>query len=82
MTAKKHASADTAMPSTFAERMSALEAIVQQMESGNLPLEQALAAYGQGAALLQACQADLQQAEQTVLMLNQQQVLTPFNLQE
>lgn len=78
MTAKKQTGEHTQTHGSFAERMSALEAIVQQMESGSLPLEQALTAYAQGSALLQACQADLQRAEQTVLILNQQQ-LTPFN---
>lgn len=79
MTAKKQSSAETAVPGTFAERMAALENIVHAMEAGNLPLEQALAAYAQGTSLLQACQAELQQAEQTVMLLNQQQQLTPFN---
>lgn len=82
MTAKKQTLAENNMPETFAERMSALESIVQSMETGNLPLEQALAAYAQGTQLLQVCQADLQQAEQTVLMLNQQQQLVPLNPEE
>lgn len=81
MTAKKPTPAANPMPATFAERMAALESIVHQMESDNLPLEQALSAYAEGTALLQACQAELQQAEQTVLILNQQQQLTPFSLE-
>ena len=63
---------------TFAERIAALETIVKNMESGELPLEAALNAYTEGMQLLQACQESLQQAEQTVLILNQQQQLTPF----
>jgi exodeoxyribonuclease VII small subunit len=63
---------------TFAERLAALESIVKNMESGELPLEAALTAYTEGMQLLQACQASLQQAEQTVMILNQQQQLTPF----
>lgn len=62
---------------TFAERLAALDTIVRSMESGELPLEAALTAYTEGTQLLQACQDSLQQAEQTVMILNQQQ-LTPF----
>jgi exodeoxyribonuclease VII small subunit len=62
---------------TFAERLAALDIIVRSMESGELPLETALIAYTEGMQLLQACQESLQQAEQTVMILNQQQ-LTPF----
>lgn len=65
-------------PQTFAERMAALESIVKRMESGELPLEAALSAYSEGMQLLQSCQAALQEAEQTVLLLNQQQQLVPF----
>ena len=63
---------------TFAERLAALDTIVRSMESGELPLEAALTAYTEGMQLLQACQDSLQQAEQTVMILNQQQQLTPF----
>jgi exodeoxyribonuclease VII small subunit len=63
---------------SFAERLAALESIVKNMESGELPLEAALTAYTEGMQLLQACQTSLQQAEQTVMILNQQQQLTPF----
>lgn len=63
---------------SFAERLAALESIVKNMESGQLPLEAALTAYTEGMQLLQACQTSLQQAEQTVMILNQQQQLTPF----
>ncbi|MFQ6404276.1 exodeoxyribonuclease VII small subunit [Methylophilus sp. 'Pure River'] len=63
---------------TFAERLAALESIVKNMESGELPLEAALTAYTEGMQLLQVCQESLQQAEQTVMILNQQQQLTPF----
>ncbi|TXI45286.1 exodeoxyribonuclease VII small subunit [Methylophilus sp.] len=63
---------------SFAERLAALESIVKNMESGELPLEAALTAYTEGMQLLQACQTSLQQAEQTVMILNQQQQLIPF----
>lgn len=82
MTTNNHArSAETSEPS-FAARLAALEQIVKQMESGELPLEAALSAYAQGAHLLAGCQASLQQAEQAVLLVNQQQQLVPFDPQE
>lgn len=74
---KKTPSAVSDQPS-FAERLAALETIVKRMESGELPLEASLAAYTEGMQLLQACQTSLEQAEQTVMLLNQQQQLTPF----
>ncbi|MFM9834544.1 MAG: exodeoxyribonuclease VII small subunit [Methylophilaceae bacterium] len=56
-----------------------LEAIVSQMESGNLPLEQSLSAYKRGAELLQRCQTLLQDVEQQVHILNDANQLSQFN---
>ncbi|MFM9835697.1 MAG: exodeoxyribonuclease VII small subunit [Methylophilaceae bacterium] len=56
-----------------------LEAIVSQMESGNLPLEQSLNAYRRGAELLQRCQTLLQDVEQQVHILNDANQLSQFN---
>jgi exodeoxyribonuclease VII small subunit len=77
MSASKKSPSAVSDQQTFAERLAALDNIVRSMESGELPLEAALTAYTEGMQLLQACQESLQQAEQTVLILNQQQ-LTPF----
>jgi exodeoxyribonuclease VII small subunit len=78
MSASKKSPSTVNDQQTFAERLAALESIVKNMESGELPLEAALTAYTEGMQLLQVCQESLQQAEQTVLILNQQQQLTPF----
>jgi len=78
MSASKKSPSTVNDQQTFAERLAALESIVKSMESGELPLEAALTAYTEGMQLLQVCQESLQQAEQTVLVLNQQQQLTPF----
>lgn len=78
MSDSKNASPASSDSQTFAQRIAALETIVRNMESGELPLEAALTAYAEGTQLLQACQASLQQAEQTVMILNQQQQLSPF----
>ena len=45
------------------------EAIVQEMESGKLPLEEALARYQRGVGLLRFCQGTLADAEQRVKVL-------------
>lgn len=77
MSASKKSPSAVSDQKTFAERLAALDNIVRSMESGELPLEAALTAYTEGMQLLQACLESLQQAEQTVMILNQQQ-LTPF----
>ena len=56
-------------PRTFEAAVSELEAIVQEMESGNLPLEDTLARYQRGVTLLRHCQSTLSAAEQRVKVL-------------
>ncbi len=51
--------------------MEELEALVNRMESGELSLEQSLAAYKRGAYLLQLCQSALQDAQQQVKILEE-----------
>ena len=46
-----------------------LEALVTRMESGDLPLEQALKEFERGVKLTRQCQAALQEAEQKVEIL-------------
>ena len=54
---------------SFEAALAELETIVTKMESGELPLEQSLAAYKRGAQLLQFCQSALQDAQQQVQIL-------------
>jgi exodeoxyribonuclease VII small subunit len=56
-------------PKSFEAAVSELESIVQEMESGNLPLEDALARYQRGVTLLRHCQTTLSAAEQRVKVL-------------
>jgi len=49
--------------------MAELETIVARMESGELTLEQSLAAYKRGATLLHYCQSALKDAQQQVKVL-------------
>jgi exodeoxyribonuclease VII small subunit len=53
----------------FGEALAELEAIVAELESGRLELEEALDSYQRGVALLEACRARLEDAEQRVTVL-------------
>lgn len=68
---------NTELPSDFEQALAALEQIVTQMESGDLPLEQSLVAYEQGVKLAQVCQQRLDQVEQQVHVL-QGQLMRPL----
>ena len=54
---------------TFESALSELEKIVEAMEAGQLPLDEAIAAYKRGAELLQFCQGALKLASQQVKLL-------------
>lgn len=56
-------------PKSFEAAVSELESIVQEMESGELPLEDALARYQRGMNLLRHCQTTLSDAERRVKVL-------------
>ncbi len=56
-------------PASFEAALAELEALVERMEGGELPLKEALAAYKRGAELLQFCQGALKEAQQDVLVL-------------
>ena len=51
---------------TFEESLNALEEIVQRLERGDVPLEEALAAFQEGMALSKHCQDTLEKAENTL----------------
>ena len=56
---------------TFEAAVSELETIVGQMESKQLPLQNTLAAFKRGTALLQHCQKTLTEVEQQVRILSE-----------
>ena len=66
-----------ALPQDFETALAQLEALVGQMESGSLPLDQSLAAYQKGVELARICQRRLDQAEQQVKVL-QGNLLKPY----
>ncbi len=53
----------------FETALAELEAIVSRMEGGQLDLEASIAAYQRGVALMQHCQAQLNQAETQIRIL-------------
>jgi len=62
----------------FEAAIAELEKIVASMESGQLSLEESLAAYRRGAELVKLCQRQLQDAEQQVRILTESGELAPF----
>ena len=53
----------------FEKSMERLEKIVEDLEAGNLPLDEALKRYEEGVKLSRACQKKLSQAEQKIEVL-------------
>lgn len=51
---------------TFEESLNALEEIVQRLERGDVPLEEALVNFQEGMALSKQCQDTLEKAEKTL----------------
>ena len=53
----------------FEQALAELEAVVERLEHGELPLEEALTQFERGIALARSCQDALKQAEQKVEIL-------------
>jgi exodeoxyribonuclease VII small subunit len=53
----------------FEKALEELEALVARMEDGKLPLEESLAAYQRGAALLRHCEGKLSAAQARISVL-------------
>lgn len=66
-----------ALPEDFETALAQLEALVERMESGDLGLDESIAAYERGAALARVCQQRLDAAEHQVSVL-QGNLLKPF----
>lgn len=56
---------------TFEENLQALEAIVNKLENGDVPLEDAVAAFQQGMLLSKELQKTLESAEKTLVKVMQ-----------
>jgi exodeoxyribonuclease VII small subunit len=70
---------------SFEVGLERLEAIVDQLEQGELPLEEALTAFEQGVRLTQQCASQLDSAERRIDELTRESgewVARPFEAQE
>jgi exodeoxyribonuclease VII small subunit len=64
----------------FEQALSELERIVHQMENGSLSLEQSLASYKRGVALVASCRDSLNSARQQVKIL-EGDLMKPFDFE-
>ncbi len=60
---------DKQLDKSFEESLNELEALVRELESGDLPLEKALEKFEQGVKLSEACRKKLEEAERKVEIL-------------
>ena len=68
---------------TFEEAMEKLEEIVEKLEDGNVPLEQAISFFQEGMRLSKLCHDKLQHVEkQMEYILREDGQLAPFSIQE
>lgn len=66
---------------TFEQALDELDVLVRRMESGQLSLDESIAAYRRGAELARFCQARLASAEQEIKRL-EGDVLKPLDVSE
>ncbi len=70
----KNSTAAADMPATYEAALQELEQLVSRLESGQMPLEQLLAGYQRGAALLAFCKDRLQAVEDQIKVLDSGQL--------
>ena len=78
---KKHNDSTDETKSTFEASMQRLEQIIAAMESGRLDLDQMIAHFEEGSALVKTCTAKLDEVERRIEILvkkDQQIVAEPF----
>jgi exodeoxyribonuclease VII small subunit len=69
---------NNAQPLSFEDALERLEAIVDSMESGEVPLADLLARYEDGTKLLQLCETRLKEAEMKIELLKKQGASAAF----
>ena len=72
---------DGTLPIGFEQALDELDTLVRQMESGQLSLDDSIAAYRRGAELARFCQMKLASAEQEIKRL-EGDLLKPVDLSE
>jgi exodeoxyribonuclease VII small subunit len=68
---KSASGVEEALPQTYELALEELEALVEQMESSQLPLDQLLEAYQRGALLLKFCREKLSSIEDQIKVLDE-----------
>lgn len=67
----------------FEENIKALEKIVEELESGNVPLDKALEKFNEGIKLSKECQNKLEEVSSAVnKILNEDGTLSDFKVEE
>lgn len=66
------------LPDTYEQAAQALEQLIGQLESGQLPLDELALAYQRGAALLAFCQEKLQAVEAQIQVLDEASNQSPW----
>jgi len=69
MRSDPHLARDEDTPPDFERALAELESLVERMEQGDLPLDEALKTFERGVALTRHCQASLKAAQQKVEIL-------------
>ncbi len=64
------ASATPSLPASYEAALEELEKLVARLESGQMPLDQLLAGYQRGAALLKFCRDRLESVENQIKVLD------------
>jgi exodeoxyribonuclease VII small subunit len=62
------------VPATYEQALAELDRLVQQMEAGQMPLDELLDGYRRGAELLAVCRGKLQTVEEQVKLLEDGQL--------
>ena len=64
---------------TIEENFAKLEKTIEQLESGEISLEEAFTAYSEGMKLVKECNEQLDKVEKQVLKLTEEGTLDPFS---
>ena len=78
----KKKQSDNTKDLSFEQSMSELESLVENMEKGEMSLDESLSAFEDGIKLTRSCQKSLQEAEQKVEILMKNSIdaeLEPFD---
>ncbi|RCW72965.1 exodeoxyribonuclease VII small subunit [Pseudorhodoferax soli] len=75
----KAAASPPPAPVSYEAALQELEALVGQMESGQMPLDGLLTGYRRGAELLQFCRGRLDAVEDQIRVLDQQGQIKPWS---